>query len=98
MGMSSCFKEKPIKPPVINASGDIFVANMGENYTKQIYFNLQTQVFVDSNSKYDYDMAFDCDPSSYNVWINGSSLMFVCHTGKYAFADASLRYGLQRMA
>ena len=89
MGMSSCFKEKPIKPPVINASGDIFVANMGENYTKQIYFNLQTQVFTDSNSKYSYDMAFDCDPASYNIWINGSKLMFVCHTGKYVFADAS---------
>jgi hypothetical protein len=95
--LSSCFKEKPIKQPYINNSGDIHVADMGENYTKQIYFNMQTQVFVDSNSKYNYTIAFDCPAGSYNVWLNGANLMFSCRTGKYdltqaSFADTSLNH------
>lgn len=89
LGLSSCFKEKPIPQPYINNSGDIHVANMGENYTTQLYFNMQTQVFVDSNSKYAFDLAFDCEQGSYNIWLNGANLSQVCHTGKYNFSEAS---------
>jgi hypothetical protein len=78
--LSSCFKEKAIKAPTIITDG-VYVADMGENYTKQIYFNMETRRFVDSNSKYDYDMAFDCG-YTYNVWINGANLSLVCRTGK----------------
>src|SRR3954466_10152373 len=78
--LSSCFKEKPIPQPYINNSGDIHVADMGENYSEQLYFNMQTQAFVDSNSKYVWNMAFDCDLSTHNIWINGANLMMVCHT------------------
>jgi hypothetical protein len=80
IALSSCFKEKPIKAPVIITSG-VYVADMGLNYTKQLYFNMQTGQFVDSNSKYDYDMAFDCG-FTYNIWINGANLALVWHTGK----------------
>jgi hypothetical protein len=78
--LSSCFKEKPIKPPVIITQA-VYVADMGENYTKQIYFNMQTGIFVDSNSKYDYDMSFDCG-FTYNIWINGANLALVSRTGQ----------------
>ncbi len=82
-GLSSCFKEKPIPMPNIYSGPDIFVAHQGPGYIKQLYFNAQTFQFVDSNSHFLYDMAFDCAPGSYNVWINGSKLMLACHTGKY---------------
>lgn len=36
-GLSSCFKEKPIKVPAINSSGNLHVANMGSDYQNQIY-------------------------------------------------------------
>ena len=87
--MSSCFKEKPIKMPYIYNGPDVFVANMGGKYIQQLYFNLQTFQFTDSNSHFGYDLAFDCDPTSYNVWINGSKLMFACHTGKYNLVDVT---------
>ena len=78
--LSSCFKEKPIAPPHIITNG-VYVAHMGDNYTKQLYFNIETGTFVDSNSKYDYDMAFDCG-YTYNVWVNGANLSLVCRTGR----------------
>lgn len=78
--LSSCFKEKPIKAPAIVTNG-VYTADMGPNYTKQLYFNMVTGQFVDSNSKYDYDMAFDCG-FTYNIWINGANLALVCRTGK----------------
>lgn len=81
--LNSCFKEKPIKPPVIITQA-VYTADMGQNYTKQIYFNMQTGLFVDSNSKYLYDLAFDCG-FTYNIWINGANLALVCRTGKTNF-------------
>ena len=84
---SSCFKEKPIKAPVILTNG-VYTADMGENYTKQLYFNMQTGQFVDSNSKYDYDMAFDCG-FTYNVWINGANLALVWRTTKTNIQDVT---------
>ena len=87
--LSSCFKEKPISPPHI-ITESVYVANMGDNYTQQVYFNLQSHQFVDSNSKYDYNMAFDCDPATYNVWINGANLSLACRTGKTNFADVTI--------
>ena len=87
--LSSCFKEKPIKAPNYANNGDVFMARMGENYTTQVYFNIQSGTFVDSNSKYDYDMAFDCNPSNNNIWVNGSKLMLVCRTGKNDFNQVS---------
>ncbi|MCW3126910.1 MAG: hypothetical protein JWO03_2568 [Bacteroidetes bacterium] len=90
VALSSCFKEKPIPMPYIYNGPDVFVANMGPKYDQQLYFNAQTFQFTDSNSHFGYDMAFDCDPTSYNIWINGSKLMFACRTGKYNLADASM--------
>ncbi|MBS1625549.1 MAG: HmuY family protein [Bacteroidetes bacterium] len=89
LGISSCFKEKPIPMPKIYNGPDVFTAHIGPGYIKQLYFNAQTYHFVDSNSHYLYDMAFDCAPGSYNVYINGSKLMFACHTGKYNLRDVT---------
>lgn len=89
LGISSCFKEKPIPMPKIYNGPDVFTAHIGPGYIKQLYFNAQTYQFVDSNSHYLYDMAFDCAPGSYNVYINGSKLMFACHTGKYNLRDVT---------
>lgn len=89
LGMSSCFKEKPIAMPRIYDGPDVFTAHIGPGYVKQLYFNVQTFQFTDSNSHYLYDMAFDCTPGSYNVWINGSKLMFACHTGKYNLQEVT---------
>jgi hypothetical protein len=88
VSMSSCFREKPIKAPVYNNT-DTYLAAMGENYTTQLYFNIQAGQFVDSNSRYIYDMAFDCNASGFNVWLNGANLMKVCHTGKYDMSQTS---------
>lgn len=89
MALSSCFKEKPIPMPKLYNGPDIFTAHIGPGYIKQLYFNAQTFQFVDSNSHYLYDMAFDCAAGSYNVWINGSKLMFACHTGKYNLQEVT---------
>ncbi len=88
MMLSSCFKEKPIKQPYIITNA-VYVADMGMNYTKQIYFNMETGRFVDSNSKYDYDMAFDCG-FTYNAWVNGANLSLVSRTGKTSLQDVTM--------
>lgn len=81
VSLSSCFKEKPynIKPPVNN--GDTYVASLGYNYARQIYFNLQTGAFTGNHSRMDWDMAFSAKDGSYLAFVNGSRLMQVATTG-----------------
>lgn len=86
--LSSCFKEKPIKIPV-NTIGTLFTANMGSDYKKQLYFNVQNGLFIDSNSRYEYDLAFDCDANKFNIWLNGSKLMQVAKTTKTNFNEVT---------
>jgi len=84
LSLNSCFKEKPIKLPPSNI-GTVFTALMGVDYDKQLYFNLQSGSFVDSNSRFDYDLAFDCDAGKFNIWMNGAKLMLLAHSGKTSF-------------
>lgn len=86
--LSSCFKEKPLTVAAPNI-GTLFTAHMGPDYDTQLYFNMQNGVFVDSNNRYEYDLAFDCDANKFNVWMNGSKLMLVAKTGKYNLDDVT---------
>ncbi len=83
--LSSCFKEKSVKPKDLTNVGDTFVAQMGPDYEQQLYFNMQTAEFVSQNSRFDYDLAFDCDPNKFNVWLNGAKLMLCAQTDKTNF-------------
>lgn len=79
--LSSCFKEKPMNIPPPNNNGDTYVAALGYNYARQIYFNLQTAAFTGNTSRMDYDLAFDARNDCYYVWLNGSRLMMAAQTG-----------------
>ena len=86
--LTSCFKEKPIAKP--NYTGTPITANMGVDYTQQLYFDVQTRQFVDSNSRFDFDLAFDCASGKYFVWLNGANLMQCVRTGKTDLSTVTL--------
>jgi hypothetical protein len=87
--LTSCFKEKPIKPKTPTNVGDVFEAKMGPDYENQLYFNMQTAEFVSLNSRFEYDLAFDCEPNKFNVWLNGAKLMQCAQIDKTEFNQIS---------
>lgn len=85
--LQSCFKEKPITTPVYSDAP--IVAALGSNYAKQMYFDIETRTFVDSSNRFDYDLAFSCDPNSYLVYLNSANLMQCIKTGKSDFDNVT---------
>jgi hypothetical protein len=85
--LSSCFKENTIAPIDLSTQGKTFTAAMGPDYIPQIYFNLQTAEFVGQHSRFEYDLAFDCENNKFNVWLNGAKLMQTIRTGKTDFDE-----------
>jgi HmuY protein len=69
-------EKKEIPAPKFDR-GDVITNQLEllSNYKNQIWFRLSDNQIVSTNSKVDWDLAFDCDPSSNTVFINTSKVM-----------------------
>ena len=77
LGMSSCFKEKTIAPPTNNGQNQTAVIEMGPQYANQFFYSLATNTVVAQNSRFAYDLMFDCHAASFNIWLNTAKQMRV---------------------
>jgi hypothetical protein len=77
LGMSSCFKEKTIAPPTNNGQNQTAVIEMGQQYTNQFFYSLATNTVVAQNSRFAYDLMFDCNAANFNIWLNTAKQMRV---------------------
>jgi len=80
--LNSCFKEKTIAPPNHSGTAQTAVIEMGPQYTNQYFYSLATNSVISSNSRFAYDLMFDCDPDRFYIWLNTSKFMAVVRTGK----------------
>lgn len=90
MGLSSCFKEKPLNPPPPGGS-DILtnIIPMGSNYSNQFFFSLSENRVVAQNDRLVYDLMFECNSGSFQVWLNTAKFMSAIRTGKTDFAQVT---------
>lgn len=87
---TSCLKEEePVTPP--NMQGNVQTAQipMGKDYNRQFFFDLGTNSIVSSNSKTDWDLAFECSPEDYHIYLNSSKMMFAYNTLLTDFTQAA---------
>lgn len=97
---ASCEKEElPIKPhdkgDIITPIGPVDSADthtvrtvqigMGSNYTDQVWYDLGTNKVVATNSRFDWDIAFDCRASEHWVYLNSALAMMAAPTGNTDF-------------
>ncbi len=80
--LSSCFKEKTIAPPNNQGHGETAVIEMGPDYNDQFFYSLATNSVLSRNSRFVYDLMFDCDANKFNIWLNTAKFMSVMRTGK----------------
>jgi hypothetical protein len=89
-GLSSCFKEKPLTPPSNQGIGQTAVIEMGPNYNDQFFYSMKLNKVVSSNSRFAYDIMFDCGTADYRVWLNTAKFMSVVRTGETDIAQVTL--------
>jgi len=65
--------------------GVFYQFEMGNTYTYQAYFDLSSGTFQNSNSKFDWDLAFESDPTSNAIYLNSARLMRAFSTGSTHF-------------
>ena len=70
--LSSCLKEEIAIPP--HVQGDVISnqVEMGTDYGMQIYFDLETNSVVKTNTKTDWDLSFECSDDGWHILLNSS--------------------------
>lgn len=80
--LTSCFKEDtPVLPYVSPEGVVVAVAEMKPDYSMQVYYDLETNTFVKSNHREDWDIAFSCDAGVNAVYGNLAKQLRVYNTG-----------------
>lgn len=87
---SSCFKEKNMQPPSDQSFGQIAVIPMTPSYENQFFFDLETNTVLKQNSRYAYDLLFDCESGQFNIWLNTAKMMSLKRTGKTSLDSVQL--------
>ncbi len=82
LSLNSCFKEKPIAPPDPNGIGQTTVIEMGPEYANQYFYSLKTNSVVSQNSRFAFDLMFECNINRFNVWLNTARFMSLVKTDK----------------
>ena len=88
--LSGCFKEKLMQPPSNTGHGQTQVIEMGPQYTDQFFYSLSSNTVIKHNSRFDYDLMFDCDDDKFNIWLNTAKFMKVWRSGRFGMDSVSL--------
>lgn len=87
ISFSSCMKEEvPIKLPPAGQLKQM-QAVLGSTYVDQVYISLsQNKTWTASAGN--YDLAFETDPNSHSIYLNGAKMMFAIRSGTFSFDNA----------
>lgn len=73
--LAGCMKDELPVPRQPRGAAVECVARVGTDYDRQLWFDLGTYSVVATNSKMDWDLAFECGPNGWQVRLNASRLM-----------------------
>lgn len=91
LGLSACFKEKNLQPPNNQNRGNTAVINMGPEYNDQFFYSLATNSVVKQNSRFAYDLMFDCNADKFHIWLNTAKFMSVKRMNQTSLDSVVLR-------
>ncbi|OJV28355.1 MAG: hypothetical protein BGO32_05870 [Bacteroidetes bacterium 37-13] len=85
ISLSSCFKEKTLKPKQDGQHDKRIVIPMTPTYKNMYFFSLQSGAVVKESDPALYDLMFDNISGKFSIWLNGSKLMMIKRSGKTEF-------------
>lgn len=86
---SSCLKEeKPIPYPEPGDMNTVQI-EIGYPYTNQVYYDCESNKVISTNTKFDWDIAFECSENGYHVLVNNALGMLVANMGSVDFTSVT---------
>lgn len=93
--ITSCFKEdvkiNPPKPGNINT----VTIEIGYPYLNQVYYNCEQNKIISTNTKYDWDLAFECGTNGYHIKMNTAKGILTSNQGSSNFNSVSSASGVE---
>jgi len=89
----SCLKEDTPVPAHQPGNIETVQIEIGYPYLNQVYYDCGTNSVVKINTKYDWDLAFECTPSGFHVLLNTARGMFIANQGNVSFASVTSEVG-----
>lgn len=81
----SCLKEETPVPTPKPGNIEVVQIEIGWPYTNQVYYDCGTNKVVSINTKYDWDLSFECSPNGFHVLGNTAKGVFVANKGAVSF-------------
>lgn len=79
--LSSCLKKELALPAPLPGELETVQIAIGYPYVNQVYYDCESNSIVASNSKYDWDLAFECGGEGYHVVLNTALGMLLADMG-----------------
>ncbi|MBK8927685.1 MAG: HmuY family protein [Crocinitomicaceae bacterium] len=93
--LHACMKEdKPIPSPQPGNIESVMI-EIGYPYLNQVYFSCENNEIVSTNTKFDWDLGFECGPNGFHIIVNTARGTLVANAGELAFEDVQSSAGLE---
>ncbi len=85
--LNSCFKKE--QPLIRHAQGNIETVQIeiGYPYLNQVYYSIETNKILKTNTRYDWDLSFECSTNGYHVLTNTAKGVFVAKKENISFTS-----------
>lgn len=89
LGCNSCFQEDSPMAPIKPGSIETVQIEIGYPYVNQVYYDCGTNKVIRTHSKYEWDLAFDCNENGHLVRLNTAKGEFVANMGNVLFSSVN---------
>ena len=87
--LSSCLKEDVAVDPHQAGDMETVQIEIGYPYLNQVYYDCGSNTVVSTNSRYIWDLSFECSPTGDHILVNTAKGIFVSNEGAVPFSSVT---------
>lgn len=87
--LTSCLKEETPVPAHQPGEIETVQIEIGYPYTYQVYYDCESSQVVSTNTKYDWDLSFECTSDGFHVLLNTARGVFIANQGNVSFSSVT---------
>lgn len=92
--LNSCLKEETPLPKPKPGNIETVVIEIGFPYLNQVYYDCETNKITGINTKYDWDLSFECSPTGFHVLLNNATGMLAANMENASFSSVNSTSGV----
>jgi len=86
---TSCLKKENPLPPLESGDIETVQIEIGYPYRNQVYYSCETNKTLKTNTKYDWDLSFECSPTGFHILLNTAKGEFMTNKGNIPFSSVN---------